>query len=163
MQRTKRLNKKERLFCRFYCATGNAREAAAKAGFEQNPEQQGLELLSKDYIVSELKKGMERERELLKIKALKGLERIAFGSISDAVRLVCSDSTPLALESFDLFLISEIKKPKDGAMEIKFFDRLKALERLLQENTENADCAAPLYRALSSAARNIGGGDENGV
>lgn len=166
MERTKRITKKERLFCRWYCATGNAREAAAKAGFEPNPEEKGLELLSRDYIISELKRGMEHERELLKIKALKGLERIAFGSISDAVRLVCSDSPPLLnLESFDLFLISEIKKPKDGAMEIKFFDRLKALERLMQENSDSSCSALPFYRALNAAAKSIecSDGDSDGV
>lgn len=163
LEKAKKLTKRERLFCRFYCATGNAREAAVKAGFEP-PEEKGLELLSNDAVVAEIKRGMERERELAKIKALKGLERIAFGSVSDAVRLVCSDSPPLlCLESLDLFLISEIKKPKDGAMEIKFFDRLKALERLMQEGEQNDSSALPLYNALCEASRVIGGGDADGV
>lgn len=166
MGRTKKTNKKERLFCRWYCATGNAREAAAKAGFSPNPEQQGLELLSRDYVVDELKRGIEQEKELLKIKALKGLERIAFGSISDAVRLLCSDFPPLLdLEDLDLFLISEIKKPKDGSMEIKFFDRLKALEKLMQESNEGSNYALPFYHALNSAAKSINRsvGDDDGI
>ncbi|MGN1111600.1 MAG: terminase small subunit [Acutalibacteraceae bacterium] len=163
MEKSKKLTKRERLFCRLYCATGNAREAAHRSGFTQNPEEKGLELLSDERVISEIKKGMERERELAKIKALKGLERIAFGSISDAVRLVCSDSPPLlSLEGLDLFLISEIKKPKDGAMEIKFFDRLKALERLMQDGEQASPSALPLYNALCEASRTIGG-DEDGV
>ena len=36
------------------------------------------------------------------------------------------------LKTMDLFSVAEIKRPKDGAMEIKFFDRLKALEKLLK-------------------------------
>ena len=166
MEKGRRLTKKERLFCRWYCATGNAREAAVKAGYYDDPEERGLELLSKEYIVNELKKEMEHERELVKIKALKGLERIAFGSICDAVRLVCSDSPPLLnLESLDLFLISEIKKPKDGAMEIKFFDRLKALERLMQEGSNADGSSIPFYSALNAAAKAIelGGGEDDGV
>lgn len=163
LEKSKKLTKRERLFCRFYCATGNAREAAVRSGYTQNPEEHGLELLADDAVVAEIKKGMERERELAKIKALKGLERIAFGSISDAVRLVCSDSPPLlSLESLDLFLISEIKKPKDGAMEIKFFDRLKALERLMQDGEQGGNSALPLYNALCEASRTIGG-DADGV
>mgnify|MGYP006932865294 CR=1 FL=1 len=41
------------------------------------------------------------------------------------------------LGSMDLFMISEIKKPKDGSLEIKFFDRLKALEKLEQISSES--------------------------
>ena len=41
---------------------------------------------------------------------------------------------------YDLFNVAEIKRPKEGAMEIKFFDRLKALEKL--ENLKNADKSA---------------------
>ena len=34
----------------------------------------------------------------------------------------------------DLYSVSEIKRPKDGSMEIKFFDPLKALEKLYETN-----------------------------
>ena len=44
----------------------------------------------------------------------------------------------------DLFLVSEIKRPKDGSMEIKFFDRLKALEKLT-DDSEKEDRATPFY------------------
>ena len=42
------------------------------------------------------------------------------------------------LEHMDLFLVSEIKRPKDGSMEIKFFDRLKALEKLTDDSEKEA-------------------------
>ncbi len=156
-----RLSKAERLFCRWYCATGNARESAARAGFVDRPEEKGLELLTKERIICELKSGMERERELLRLKAMKGLERIAFGSVSDSVRLICGGAQISELDSLDLFLISEIKKPKDGAMEIKFFDRLKALERLAQDCENDSSSAAPFFNALNEAARAVGGGESD--
>lgn len=61
--------------------------------------------------------------------AAAGYQRLAFGSICDAISLLYkSDPSKEDLEGMDLFLVSEIKRPKDGSMEIKFFDRLKALE-----------------------------------
>ena len=100
---------------------------------------------------------MARERELLRLKAMKGLERVAFGSVSDAVRLICGGAQISELDSLDLFLISEIKKPKDGAMEIKFFDRLKALDSLAGEFDEGSGSAIPFYNALNDAAKAVSG------
>lgn len=57
----------------------------------------------------------------LQFRALLGYERLAFGSIADCVQLLYMDKPTLQdLEGMDLFMISEIKRPKDGAMEIKF-------------------------------------------
>lgn len=65
--------------------------------------------------------------------AAAGYQRLAFGSICDAISLLYkSDPSKEDLEGMDLFLVSEIKRPKDGSMEIKFFDRLKALENSVQ-------------------------------
>lgn len=61
------------------------------------------------------------------------------------------------LENMDLFLVSEIKRPKDGAMEIKFFDRLKALEKLENDNSLS-DNAKSLYDAISQSAKAVGCG-----
>ena len=66
----------------------------------------------------------------------------------------------------DLYCISEIKRPKDGSMEIKFFDRLKALEKLTQESgadTEERKSPSPVYEAilLGSKALVEGGGNGN--
>ena len=58
----------------------------------------------------------------------------------------------------DLFLISEIKRPKDGAMEIKLFDRVKALEKL--ENLSAANGAADsLFDAIGRSAAGCDGDD----
>ena len=56
------------------------------------------------------------------------------------------------LEEMDLFSVSEIKRGKNG-VEIKFFDRLKALEKLeaLTESRES-DTARELFRAIGQGA-----------
>lgn len=62
----------------------------------------------------------------------------------------------------DLFGISEIKRPKGGGLEIKFFDRLKPLERLADMSTdEAADSALPFYQALENSAQAIRESAEN--
>ena len=53
-----------------------------------------------------------------------------------------------------LFLVSEIKRPKDGSMEIKFFDRLKALEKL-GAGGEHETGAKQLFDAISNSARAV--------
>ena len=63
-------------------------------------------------------------------RACLGYERLALGKVTDAIKLLyCENLSDDEIEKLDLTNISEIKKPKDGAMEIKFFDRLKALEK----------------------------------
>ena len=58
-------------------------------------------------------------------KLRQGFERLAFGSVTDAVRLLFEEGTTSSLEGMDLFNVSEIKRLKGGGMEIKFADRLK--------------------------------------
>lgn len=147
---------KELLFCRFYCRLCNAREAAARAGY-RDAEKTGEHLLSRPEILRQIRRQQQKlSREMLAAEAAAGLRRLAFGDISDAVRLTLEgekELTPDRLASLDLFCVSEIKQSGNGGIEIKFFDRFKALERLLHlsETPENAPLA-PLYQALLSAA-----------
>lgn len=88
-------------------------------------------------------KQTRKKQENKKTDIYSGFEKLAFGGITDAVRLLYTDTMPDAekIENMDLFNISEIKRAKGGGMEIKFFDRLKALEKmhtLSEENSENA-------------------------
>ncbi len=53
-------------------------------------------------------------------------------------------------------MVSEIKRPKDGSMEIKFFDRLKSLEKLVSGETEEKG-AKKLFDAISRSAEAVGG------
>lgn len=73
-----------------------------------------------------------RKKKSIRQEYTEGLRHLAFGEIQDAVRLLYAPEEQIlpALGEMDLFNISEIKRPKGGGMEIKFFDRLKALEKL---------------------------------
>ena len=153
---TKKLTKKEMDFCRMYARLRNPREAALKSGFTTLPEYHAISLLSKKNI---RKKIEEFEKEAIADEALisAGLQRLAFGSVSDAVRLILSvdKNTSPDIDSLDLFNVSEIKFTSGKGMEIKFFDRLKALERLalLSQNGNDAG-ALSFYEALERSAEN---------
>ena len=99
---------------------------------------------------------MERKTKTRKTRARrvkKGYETLAFGGIEDAVRLLfCEDLKPEDLEGLDLYNVAEIRRPRGGGMEIKFFDRQKALERLEELQAGASDGALPFYRALERSA-----------
>ncbi len=92
-----------------------------------------------------------------------GLRRLAFGGCGDAVALAFAEELPPpnVIEEMDLFNVSEIKRVKGGGVEIKFFDRLKALEKLyeLETKQENKNSAAGLIEALSASAERGGNND----
>ena len=68
--------------------------------------------------------------------------------------MLCEDTlTAQEIEKLDLFNVSEIKRPKGGGMEIKFFDRLKALEKLAQLTGGKENAESSFIRALSEGAR----------
>ncbi|MCM1114366.1 MAG: terminase small subunit [Clostridium sp.] len=94
-----------------------------------------------------------------------GLRRLAFGEITDAVSLLFeSEETIIStLPRLDLFNVSEIKRAKGGGMEIKFFDRLKALDKLGElASAGEKKGAASFYEALekSTVKTNDAFGDE---
>ncbi len=89
----------------------------------------------------------------------RGYERLAYGGIADAVRLLFTEEPDLAaLGKMDLYNIAEIKRPKGGGMEIKFFDRIKALQSLEELSTAGGD-SLPFYRTLQECAQSF---KENG-
>lgn len=142
-----------RLFCCYYAKLGNIFEAAIKAGFSQQTAlAEGIRILSQSKykkLVSKLSGEKMQSKELIST----GLERLAFGSSNDAAFLVFSEEniTPERIASLDLFNVSEIKKVKGGGVEVKFFDRQKAMEKIYDyasgDNTENA--ASNLIEALA--------------
>ncbi len=150
----KKLTKKETEFCRLYVKLRNPKEAAVRAGLTPLPEHRALSLLSKNQI---RKKIAELEKENCADNALvcAGLQRLAFGSIGDAVKLILSadgDSSP-SPDDLDLFNVSEIKFTKGKGMEIKFFDRIKALEHLSAiVGSDSNENGLSFYEALERSA-----------
>lgn len=140
-------------FCCNYVALGNIEEAAAKAGFpRESALSDGIELMQ----TAECRELIAEIRDILADSGdvSAGLKRLAFGSCTDAVYLVFADELPPAdtIAQLDLFNVSELKRVKGGGVEVKFFDRMKAMEKLFElENAFNdRDKAASLIRALSA-------------
>ena len=143
------LTEREKQFCYSYLNNGDVKESALKAGYKINPELSGFKILNKDYINKNLDIIYKQKKKNLLYKALSGYERLAFGDISDAIKLIYScDLSFKEIEKMDLFNISEIKKPKDGSLEIKFFDRFKALEKLQQLDIPKENVGLDFYGAL---------------
>lgn len=82
-------------------------------------------------------------------------EKIAFGGVNDAVRLLFTEEPDLAaIEKMDFYNVAEIRRLKGGGVEIKFYDRMKALE-CLRELGEKGARSSPLYRALEKCAQSF--------
>lgn len=156
-EKRSRLSKKEKDFCFAFVSSGDMARSAYDAGFCDNPRAEAFRLLSKQSINDEIVRLVNQRERLFSNMALCGYQRLAFGGVSDAVRLVCADNlSELSLEDMDLFLVSEIKKPKDGSMEIKFFDRLKAMEKLDSVRADLNDNMG-IYEAINNSALSLGG------
>lgn len=144
---------KEKLidFCLFYKALGDPAEAARRVGINKNPELEGQRLLNFKSVQKTLARlSSHTDTHLVRT----GLSRLAFGSICDAVKLISEDVSEVDIRSLDLFNVSEIKRVKGGGVEIKFFDRLEALEKLLtlEENFSRTATAESFFAALGRSA-----------
>lgn len=148
----KNLTKKEAEFCSLAATLGNCTEAAYKAGFTVFPQKKAEKLMRKKAVSDEIKK--IKERNAKNEEALTGLRRIAFGSVADAVNLAVNFGEPTDTHSLDLFSVSEIKYTAGKGVEIKFYDRLKALEKLaeIERLSENTG-ALSIYEAIEKSAR----------
>lgn len=102
---------------------------------------------------------MARRKKTVEEQVQQGLLELAFGNISDAVSLLyLSDEEALEnLPKLNLFNISEIKRPKGGGMEIKFFDRIKACEKLREHTESRSDEGLSFYQALEKSAESFNG------
>jgi hypothetical protein len=96
------------------------------------------------------------------VTAEEGYRRIAFGKINDAVRLLLQkEPEPSELAKLDLYNVAEIKKRKEG-VEIRFYDRMQALECLRRLDESGAE-QTPLYRALMQSVQKEPEGKKNEV
>ncbi len=150
----KKLSSKERAFCLLYLKTGDAVKAVKGAGYKSSLERRAQEMLTREDIRTEILRLCEFKRTVARESARWGFERLAFGGVSDAISLLYLEKpTAQELEEMDLFCVSEIKRPKDGSMEIKFFDRLKALQSLYEKDEdEKVASVSPLFEAIAAGA-----------
>lgn len=148
----KDLTSKERLFCTYYSIGRNPREAAVKSGY-MFAEKAALKLLKREEIRNEIAR-LDKQRKTGDEDIASGYYRLAFGCVSDAVSLLFSDSvTSEDIERMDLFNVAEIKRKKSGDIEIKFFDRLRALQLLSELFSESDNSqASSLFGAIEKGA-----------
>ena len=142
-------------FCCLYVMLGNVEEAGIKAGFErQSALAQGIKCLQSKYCQRKINTLRTLLADSGNVTA--GLKRLAFGNCKDAVYLVFADELPPPeiIETLDLFNVSEVKRVKGGGVEVKFFDRLKALEKLfeIQNTCSNREKSEGLIEALALSA-----------
>ncbi len=160
-EETNKLTKKEMEFCRLYAAGRSPREAAAACGFFPAVIA-GVKLLQRQ----EIRRQAEEIRKASDPAALAaaGLYRLAFGSVADAVRLIMSDGDAFSEpEKLDLINISEIKFSGGGKVEVKFFDRLKAMTALAELGARQEGDSSGLIAAIMGGAGAINdGSDGNG-
>ena len=156
----RKLKPKERLFCSAYACTGDAELSAKRAGYRKNCRSIGERLLFDEEVISEIERQLAVRRRIQPRLASIGYQRLAFGEIDDALRLLFTEKpTPESLSGMDLFMISEIKQNRDGMLEIKFFDRLKALEKLAVKSDDVVGVAG-LFDAIGRQAESgSDGGD----
>ena len=153
-----KLTAREREFCLSFMQSGDAQLSARRAGF-RNPDSEGERLLCNEKICAELERLSKLRGRLLTALSVIGYQRLAFGSAADAASLLFEENPSReTLGKMDLFLVSEIRRPKDGAMEIKFFDRARALEKLASLSMER-ESSGSLYDAIGSVAERSEGDD----
>ena len=157
-----KLKPREKLFCLYYCQFREPRRAAALAGYEMFICKTAAKLMKRKDILSEIER-LDKIETPSDCEVKSGYRRLAFGSCADAYKLLFSDDENSApnFETLDLFNISEIKRPKNGGIEIKFFDRLKALEALGEMSADSeTDKALPFYNVIEKSAAAIRGSDD---
>ncbi len=150
------LKPKEILFCQYFVKLQNCKEAAIKAGYlPLTAEKAAQNLLKSQAIQAEIERLCNSYvNNDLFCCALAGLKRLAFTCSNDSLKLLKGEIS----DDLDLFHISEMKI-KDGAIEIKFFDRFKALDMLLtiakeslEKNDENDFLKALQFSADSNVS-----------
>lgn len=147
----------ERCFCIWYAMLCNVQEAALHAGYSQEEAlERGVLLLQRDdcrELIHCVLGTLSLRSSAAQVMA--GLERLAFGSCNDAVRLVFATDNLSAeeLAKLDLFGVSEVKRDKNGGVEVKFCDRQKAMEQILSysNHAESQSQADSLLAALTGA------------
>lgn len=136
-------------FCRAYLRTMNPELAAAESGGGD-----GFDLLATEHV----QRRIERMREaaagqLRREDVLRRLAQLAFGESRDGVRLAL-EGRQADLTDMDFSAVAEIRVTDKGGVEVKFADRVRALEALcaLLESGDAQGGARELYQALTAEA-----------
>ena len=133
-------------FCEAYLRTMDPERAAAKAGCRD-----GFSALSRKSVQEQLEKMREAASGPLKREdVLRRLAQLAFGRVNDAIRLALHEGT-YDPDELALSAVAEFKATDKG-LEVKFVDRVRALEALYSLLGDGAgDGAVDFFQALEDA------------
>ena len=142
------LDENKRGFCRLYLETMDAHGAGAACGVD------GWELLGQKDVQRYLEKARAcAARAVGPEDIVRRLCRIAFSRPNDAVALACG-CADRGVQDMDLLAVSEFKY-REGCAEVKFCDRVRALQalgELLRSEHEDDDTAREFFQALQDSA-----------
>lgn len=137
------------LFCRMYLRTMDLQRAAEAAG-----RTDGFSLLKRKGVRRRLETMRQAAAEqILREDAVRRLTELAFGRANDAVKLAAALKAggEAEIEKLELSSVGELKLTDKG-VEIKFIDRVRALETLCELLGDGgADSASAFFRALEDA------------
>ncbi len=135
------MKKKEKEFCRLTVVTGNPRTAALRAGY-RHPDEAWPELVTRSDIAAEIRRVTREVSKVFRDTLLCAVFRLMTAENNDAVRLLYHEQmSDEEIADMNLAGVAEIKRTKDKSVEIKFFDRIKALDRLGELNDAASDGA----------------------
>lgn len=132
-----------RAFAKMFVRTRNGSETAVRLGADPHDAKQiEAELMASQAVRREIRRlDKEDAQGLCYVKT--GLSRLAFGSINEAAALAFSEEPSREdILKADLFNVAEIRRVKGGGVEMKFFDRQKALEKLVELDPELREVSA---------------------
>ena len=149
---------KEKEFCRLMSIGGDPERAARDAGYK-HPAQCWPRLLCREDIAAQIRSNTKALCAVFRDTAVCGLYRVALGNPSDALKLLYRENpSDEELDALELSSVAEIKRTKDKSMEIKFFDRVKAADKLneLLNSTEKLNSSGGLIEAMMLSAQALG-------
>lgn len=153
------LTKVQKKFLYQFFKSRNVEEAAAACGFSHGfAYEEGMKILSHPQAFGFLASMAVTIKKAAGSTVEDALERLINGRINDAVILAQSNPEELTendIRRLDLYNVSEFKIGK-GVCEIKFADRLKAIEKLNEIRSGKAvdDLAQSFFDAIDKAAEN---------
>ena len=151
------LTKAQKKFLYHFFRSRNVEEASAACGFSHDSAyEEGMKILSHPQAFGFLASMAVTMKKASCSTVEDALERLINGRINDAVILAETSQEELTeadIRKLDLYNVSEFKIGK-GICEIKFADRLKAIEKLNEIRTGKAvdDLAQSFFDAIGKAA-----------
>ena len=153
------MKKREKEFCRLTVVTGNPQTAARRAGY-RHPDEVWPELVTRPDIAAEIRQVAREVSKVFRDTLLCSVFRMMTAENNDALRLLYHEQmSDEEIAGMNLSGVAEIKRTKDKSVEIKFFDRIKALDRLseLNDAADDGTSSGGLIEAMRLSAQALHG------